>query len=89
MSDYNASMVTLGAPESSSGGRFIDLGGFVSASGGGKDAPLLYRMRGFDQGLGKDVYWTAQLLDYEAAYYTGGGPVLDVKVFKVIPGKNT
>jgi hypothetical protein len=88
MASDNAFLIDVGEPVLSDGGVFLAIDGFVSVVGGGRDAPIRFRMRAFDQTLGRTVYWTARVLDYEAKYYDGPGPLINIRVFKVIPGKN-
>jgi len=45
---------------------------------------FIYRMRGFDGGLNRTVYWTTEAVDPLADEYTGPGPVTDIVVSNVI-----
>jgi hypothetical protein len=42
--------------------------------------PLAYRMRAFDSGLGRMVFWNSPMVDGAGLDYAGPGPILDVVV---------
>lgn len=43
-----------------------------------------YRMRAYDETLGRVVYWTTIYIDKTGAEYTGPGPLTDIIVSHVI-----
>ena len=53
---------------------------------------VTYRMMGFDTNVAvnKQVFWTSDIIDDTATFYTGSlGPVENIKVFKIIGDRNT
>ena len=58
--------------------NLVDLSGTTSAPA------FVYRMRAYDAGLARDVYWTAEDIDAVGASYVGPGPLSDVVVSNVI-----
>lgn len=56
----------------------------VDLSGTSGAPAFVYRMRGFDGGLNRTVYWTTEAVDPLGDEYTGPGPVTDIVVSNVI-----
>jgi hypothetical protein len=47
-------------------------------------APFTYRMRAFDTGLGRIVYWNSDEIDGTGTDYTGPGPLTGIVVSEVL-----
>ena len=56
----------------------------IELSGSTSAAAIVYRMRAYDSGLGRTVYWTTEAVDSIGENYTGPGPISDVVVSNVI-----
>ena len=56
----------------------------VDLSGTSSAPAFVYRMRAYDSGLGRTVYWTTEAVDPIGDFYTGPGPISDVVVSHVI-----
>jgi len=52
----------------------------ISAPTGGDT----YRMRAFDSGLGRIVYWNSEVIDDTGGDYAGPGPLVDIVVHMLI-----
>ena len=88
MATFNADSLTVSSVSFSTGIDIVASAHALAAVSSLPDAykasavvakTVVYHMRGYSSGLGRQVYWDAPVIDSSASYYGGGGtPLTDI-----------